>query len=222
MVLSIIVPMRNEAAQLPDLLAHLLPLVRQGTQLILVDGGSEDGSAAMARCAGFQVLDSAPGRARQMNAGAHASTGEALLFLHADTRLPDGALRAVEQALRDHPWGRFDVRISGRPWLLRVVSALMNGRSRLTGIATGDQALFMSRKAFDSVGGFSDQPLMEDIDMCVALKRLGAPACLRLRATTSGRRWEQRGVWRTVLLMWWLRWRYWWGASAQDIAKAYR
>ncbi|WP_434223250.1 TIGR04283 family arsenosugar biosynthesis glycosyltransferase [Sinimarinibacterium thermocellulolyticum] len=214
--------MLNEAAQLPSLLEHLLPFVRRGTEVVLVDGGSDDDSVALARAAGFTVLESAPGRARQMNLGARASRGEALLFLHADTRLPADALAAVDTALRHHVWGRFDVSIAGRSPLLPMVAMLMNLRSRLSGIATGDQAIFMTRRAFDAVGGFPDQPLMEDLAICQSLKRLGRPACLKLRVTTSGRRWDTRGVWRTIALMWWLRWRYWRGASPEALAKAYR
>lgn len=219
---SIIVPMLNEAAVLPDLCEHLAPLARSGVEILFVDGGSQDGSEAIARAAGFCVLTSAAGRARQMNAGARAARGDVLLFLHADTRLPDGAVPAVEAALQSRVWGRFDVRIEGRSWMLRVVAALMNLRSRLTGIATGDQALFMTRSAYEAVGGFPDQPLMEDIEISRSLKRLGPPACLRLRVTTSGRRWETRGVWRTIVLMWWLRWRYWRGVPAEVLARAYR
>lgn len=222
MKVSIIVPMLNEASGLPDLCEHLVPVARAGAEVILVDGGSRDGSLAIARAAGFRVLESAAGRARQMNAGAVQSSGDALLFLHADTRLPEGALIAVTQALRQRPWGRFDVRIAGKPQTLRLVAALMNWRSRLTGIATGDQALFMTRQAYAAVGGFPEQPLMEDIDICRALKTLGRPACLPLRVLTSGRRWEQRGVWRTIALMWWLRWRYWLGAPVEEVARAYR
>lgn len=223
MKLSIIVPMLDEATGLPDLCEHLLPLARAGVEVILVDGGSQDGSEAIARAAGFRVLASPPGRARQMNAGAATCSGNVLLFLHADTRLPEGAMIAIAQALRKHRWGRFDVRIAGKPMALRLVATLMNGRSRLTGIATGDQALFMTRRAFDAVDGFPEQPLMEDIDICRALKKtLGRPACLSLQVVTSGRRWEQRGVWRTIALMWWLRWRYWHGAPVEDIARAYR
>ncbi|GIX34424.1 MAG: glycosyl transferase family 2 [Lysobacteraceae bacterium] len=223
MRVSILVPMLDEAAQLPALCAHLHGLAQAGAEVILIDGGSRDGSAQIARAKGFKVLESAPGRALQMNAGARASRGEALLFLHADTRLPEGALRAVAQALRGRAWGRFDVRIEGRPWMLRVVASLMNLRSRLTGIATGDQALFMTRAAFEAVGGFPAQPLMEDIDICRALKRrCGPPACLRLRVRTSGRRWETRGVWRTIALMWWLRWQHFRGVPAERLARAYR
>ncbi len=222
MKLSIIIPILNEAVELPDLLDHLLPWTRQGVEIVLVDGGSRDCSATLALTTGFRVLDSAPGRALQMNVGAQAASGDVLLFLHADTRLPEGGMQAIEGALSRHDWGRFDVRIVGKPLALRLVAALMNGRSRITGIATGDQALFMSRRAFEAVGGFPDLPLMEDIAICQALKRLSWPACLHLRVATSGRRWETRGVWRTIALMWWLRWRYWLGTSADEIARAYR
>lgn len=224
MKLSVIVPMFNEAAVLPDLLAHLLPLQRSGCEVLLVDGGSHDGSAAMARTAGFTVIDSAKGRARQMNAGARAAKGDVLLFLHADTRLPDGAARRVTQALADSRkvWGRFDVHITGQSPTLRLVARMMNWRSRCTGIATGDQAIFVRRTAFQACGGFPDQPLMEDIELSRRLKRRSAPICIAERASTSGRRWESRGVWRTILLMWRLRLAYWLGASAESIARAYR
>ncbi|HSQ72224.1 MAG TPA: TIGR04283 family arsenosugar biosynthesis glycosyltransferase, partial [Rubrivivax sp.] len=163
------------------------------------------------------------GRAVQMNAGTARASAALLLFLHADTQLPPGADLRVRQAVaRGAAWGRFDVRIDGRPRMLRVVAALMNWRSRWTGIATGDQAIFVTRTAFERVGGFPVQPLMEDIELSRRLKRLGRPACLRDRVRTSGRRWEQRGVWRTIVLMWWLRWRYWRGESAQSLAEAYR
>lgn len=222
MKLSIVIPMLNEASELPDLLGHLLPLTRCGVEVILVDGGSRDRSVVMTRTAGFCVLDCAPGRARQMNTGARASAGDVLLFLHADTRLPEGAVIAIAEAIRTRQWGRFDVQIDGKPWALRIVAALMNWRSRTSGIATGDQGIFMTRSAFDAVDGFPEQPLMEDIEMCRALKRLGRPASLALRVVTSGRRWEKRGVWRTITLMWWLRWRYWLGTPVEKIARAYR
>lgn len=222
MLISIVVPILNEAEQLSDLLGHLSTWSQMGAQVILVDGGSDDGSAEIARAAGFHIIQSLPGRARQMNAGAQTSTGDSLLFLHADTRLPDGAMTAIERAMRSYQWGRFDVHIVGRPFTLRLVAALMNWRSRLSSIATGDQGIFVRRSAFDSIGGYPEQPLMEDIEICRALKSIGKPACLRLRVSTSGRRWEQRGVWRTILLMWWLRWRYWRGTPVEDLAKAYR
>ena len=166
---------------------------------------------------------SARGRARQMNAGAHAATGAALLFLHADTVLPLDAPALIERALRQRAWGCFDVQIDGRSRWLPVVAAFMNRRSRLTGIATGDQAIFMRRDAFDAVGGFPEQPLMEDIEISRRLRaRFGAPACLHERVVTSGRRWDQRGAWRTIVLMWRLRWLYWRGVPAERLAEFYR
>jgi rSAM/selenodomain-associated transferase 2 len=159
-----------------------------------------------------------------MNAGARAASGELLLFLHADTALPPEADTLVAQALADgqRVWGRFDVRIDGHHGLLPVIATLMNLRSRWTGIATGDQCLFMTRAAFAAVGGFAEQPLMEDIALSARLLKLSRPACLRARVLTSGRRWETRGVWRTVLLMWRLRWAYWRGVAPERLAEWYR
>ena len=145
------------------------------------------------------------------------------LCVSPDTTLPEQADAHLLQALsQGHVWGRFDVRIDGRPWMLVVVAWLMNWRSRWTGIATGDQAMFMCRETFAQVGGFAPQPLMEDIDLSQRLRAVGRPACLRQRVLTSGRRWEQRGVWRTIVLMWRLRWRYWRGESAHTLARDYR
>lgn len=224
MRLSIIVPVLNEASELPNLLEGLLPLMRHGIEIIIADGGSEDGSATLAECAGFKVVHAARGRARQMNAGAMLASGELLLFLHADTQLPQGAATRLTQALADnrHCWGRFDVCISGRSFMLRVVSRLMNLRSRITGIATGDQAMFVTRYAFDVVGGFPDQPLMEDIELSKRLLTISKPAYIDHCVTTSGRRWETKGVWRTIILMWRLRWDYWRGVPAQKLVKMYR
>ena len=220
--MSIIVPMLDEAAQLPELFAHLLPLQKAGCEILLVDGGSTDGSAQLARLAGFTVLDAAPGRAVQMNAGAARAGGGALLFLHADTRLPFGAQHLITASLARSEWGRFDVYITGRPWMLRVVSFMMNLRSRLTGIATGDQAIFVNRSVFRQLGGFPVQPLMEDVALCRLLKALARPVCLRQCVKTSGRRWETRGVWRTIWLMWCLRWAYWRGVDVSELARRYR
>lgn len=220
---SIIIPVLNEAPNLPSLSTQLAPLARAGAEVLFVDGGSADGTPNLAESAGFSTMHSARGRARQMNAGAKAARGDLLIFLHADTVLPAGALQAIEAALRKgHAWGRFDVHIAGRPWMLRVVAQMMNWRSRLTGIATGDQAMFMTREALEAVGGFPDQPLMEDIEISRRLRAHSRPACLRLKVTTSGRRWESRGVWRTILLMWRLRWGYWRGVPANTLAEAYR
>ncbi|HLD67809.1 MAG TPA: TIGR04283 family arsenosugar biosynthesis glycosyltransferase [Pseudomonas sp.] len=223
MRLSIIIPVLNEVAHLPEVLERLAPLRERGAQVIVVDGGSTDGTAQLARD-GVEWVDSVPGRARQMNAGAARARGQVLLFLHADTRLPDLADQQVAAALAVGPrvWGRFDVRIAGRPWMLRVVAFMMNRRSRMSGIATGDQAIFVRRDSFEALGGFTDQPLMEDIELCMRLRRLSSPACLAGPAITSGRRWEARGVWPTIFLMWRLRWAYWRGVPVDRIAEAYR
>ncbi len=221
--LSIVIPALNEAAGIEATLRALQPLRARGVELVLADGGSGDGTAALARTWVDAVADAPRGRALQMNAGAALARAEVLLFLHADTRLPPLADVLVLQAVATGAcWGRFDVRIEGRPWVLRVVATLMNLRSRASGIATGDQAIFVTREAFDRVGGFPAQPLMEDVEISRRLKRLGRPACLSAKVCTSGRRWEQRGVWRTILLMWQLRWRYWRGESAARLAEAYR
>ena len=222
MRLSLILPALDEAAVIPATLASLQPLRALGHEVILVDGGSTDGTPTLAAPGVDRVITAPRGRARQMNAGAAQAQGEALVFLHADTRLPEGAGALVSDALQQRLWGRFDVRITGRPWVLRVVAALMNVRSRLTGIATGDQAIFVRRATFAALGGFPDLPLMEDIALSRRLKRLGPPACLRQRVTTSGRRWESQGPWRTILLMWRLRFDYWRGVPAESLAGRYR
>lgn len=221
MRLSIIVPTLDEAEGIAATLMPLQGLRAQGHEVIVADGGSVDATATLVAALADRVISAPRGRARQMNAGAAVADGEALLFLHADTRLPDGAVAVIEAALADHVWGRFDVRIAGRPFMLRVVAALMNLRSRLTGIATGDQAIFVTRAAFDAAGGFPGQPLMEDIEFSKRLKRFGPPACLRERVVTAGRRWEMRGVWRTILLMWYLRFDYWRGVPPSRLARRY-
>lgn len=224
MQVSIIVPVLNESAVLPVLTRQLVLMASQGCEVLIVDGGSQDGSATLCERAGLRVLSSLPGRARQMNLGAAHATGEVLLFLHADTQLPQGAIVTIHRTLLKtaRVWGRFDVEIEGRHSMLRAISFFMNLRSRCTGIATGDQAIFSTRDAFYAVGGFPDQPLMEDVELCARLRALSRPVCIRLRARTSGRRWESRGVWRTIVLMWWLRWAYWRGAPAQQLANRYQ
>lgn len=216
--LSIVVPVLNEAAGLAAHLAALQPLRSRGHEVIVVDGGSEDGSAALAAPLADRVLSAPRGRALQMNAGARAATGDVLLFLHADTRLPAGAADLVLSVLKNRVWGRFDVAIEGRHPALRLIAAAMNCRSRLTGIATGDQAMFVRRAEFP---GFPEIPLMEDLALSRRLRRRGRPACLRPRARTSGRRWESRGVLRTVLLMWRLRLLYALGVAPERLARQY-
>lgn len=222
--LSIVVPVLNEAAGIAGTLEALAPLRARGAEVIVVDGGSRDATVAVATPLADRVIGGPRGRARQMNAGARQAAAARLLFLHADTRLPEHADARVAAALAAHPlaWGRFDVAIEGRSWMFPVIAALMNRRSCWTGIATGDQAIFMTRAAFDAVGGFPDQPLMEDIELSSRLKRLRRPLCLHERVITSGRRWEQRGVWRTIVLMWRLRLLYALGVSADRLAPWYR
>lgn len=221
--LSIVMPVLNEAGHLNATLEALAPLQQRGVEVIVVDGGSDDDTLDKARRHTTTVCASPRGRARQMNTGAALARGDVLLFLHADTRLPPDADRLVAQAIaRGAVWGRFDVTIQGHSALLPVVAALMNIRSRWTGIATGDQALFVQRDVFQRLGGFPDQPLMEDIELSRRLCRLSRPACLRPKVTTSGRRWDTRGAWSTIFLMWRLRWRYWRGESAEELARQYR
>lgn len=228
--ISIIMPVLDEAAGIESTLAALAPLRARGAQVLVVDGGSSDGTPAIAAAFADTVITSQRGRALQMNAGAAAvraggaaAPGDMLLFLHADTQLPPEADGLIERAVaRGARWGRFDVRITGRSPLLRVVAAVMNQRSRLTGIATGDQAIFVEPALFEEVGGYPAQPLMEDIELSRRLRERAAPACLREHVITSGRRWESGGVWRTVVLMWRLRWRYWRGESPQALAQDYR
>ena len=220
--LAIVIPVLDEAPRIGELLRELQPLRQAGVELVVADGGSRDGTPEIAAAFADAVIDAPRGRARQMNAGAAASRGDILLFLHADTLLPPAGVAAVMAAIEDGAqWGRFDVRIAGQAPLLRVVARMMNWRSRLTGIATGDQAIFVRREMFERVGGYPELPLMEDIRLSTTLKRLAPPACLREQVTTSGRRWEQRGVLRTILFMWWLRAAFFLGASPTWLARLY-
>ncbi len=220
--LSIILPVLNEADGIARALAPLQSLRAEGVEVIVVDGGSTDETTERA-CGQCDILIAAArGRASQMNAGAKGARGDVLLFLHADSRLPEGAPAAVRAAIaRGALWGRFDVRIAGHHPMLKVIAFMMNLRSRLTGIATGDQAIFLTREAFSRVGGFPDQALMEDIALSRTLKTRRRPACLRPRVTTSGRRWETHGVFRTVWLMWRLRAAYALGATPDALARRY-
>ena len=222
MKLSIIMPVLDEAAEIEAALAALAPLRARGVEVIVADGGSGDDTLALARPLADCVVTAARGRAEQMNAGATVAKGDVLLFLHADTHLPDGADRLVLDALArsGRAWGRFDVRIDGGG-VFALISAFMNARSRLTGIATGDQAMFVSRAAFERVGGFPPIALMEDVALSARLKRVGRPLCLAARVTTSGRRWHRQGVLRTILLMWKLRLAYFFGADPVRLARAY-
>lgn len=221
-MISIVVPVLDEAAGIGASLAALKAFRASGAEVIVVDGGSRDATRSIAVALADRVIDAPRGRAAQMNAGAAVARGDVLLFLHADTTLPASALAAIDHALdARHAWGRFDVSISGSGALLAIVAAMMNARSRLTGIATGDQAIFARREAFERAGRFAAIPLMEDVALSKALKAVSPPACLRERVVTSGRRWQKHGTLRTIVLMWWLRFAYSLGADPGSLARRY-
>ena len=221
--LTVVMPVLDEAPGIEAALAPLQALRASGIEVLVVDGGSRDATRALAAPWADQVIDAPRERAAQMNAGAAAARGVILLFLHADTVLPAGALAAISAGLQrtGHAWGRFDVTIAGADPLLVPVAFLMNARSRATGIATGDQAMFVQRATFERAGGFPQIPLMEDIALSKVLKRVSPPLCLRERVVTSGRRWEKHGTLRTIVLMWRLRLAYALGADPRRLASRY-
>jgi len=223
MPLSIIVPCLNEAAGIVATLHSLAAYRARGVEVLVVDGGSADGTVALAQPLADRVVSAPRGRAQQMNAGATAADGDTLLFLHADCRLPHDADALILMGLRETPyqWGRFDVEIEGRSALLRIIAGAMNRRSRWSGIATGDQGIFVKRSAFDAAGGYPQIALMEDIELSMRLKRLSPPLCIRERIVTSGRRWEKHGVVQTIVLMWCLRLAHWLGIDASRLAALY-
>lgn len=216
-------PVWMEADAIVQTLETLQPLRGRGHELVVVDAGSTDGTSALAGPLADRVVRSEKGRAAQMNAGASVAKGDVLLFLHADTRLPQDALNGLDEFFHgNRAWGRFDVRLSGRGAMLRLIGWFMNQRSRLTGICTGDQALFVRRGVFEALGGFGNLPIMEDIELSRRLCLVSRPFCIRKPVVTDSRRWEQRGVWRTTFLMWRLRWRYWRGESPANLVQDYR
>jgi rSAM/selenodomain-associated transferase 2 len=224
--ISTIIPVLNEAGTIENTLCNLQAMRQRGHEVIVVDGGSMDGTLEMAAPLVDRTLQSKRGRAIQMHAGAINAGGDIFWFLHADTLVPDDAdhsiLTALDTRSRNHSyWGRFNVRLSGDKFLLRIIERLMNLRSRLTGIATGDQGLFVRRDIYERLGGFPEQPLMDDIEFSKRLKGIGRPVCLATELVTSSRRWEQRGVIRTILLMWILRTAYRTGVSARRLAYYY-
>ncbi len=222
MSVSIIIPALNEAQSLGLILPRLV--AQKGVdEVIVVDGGSNDDTEDLVSAVGAKYLATDRGRALQMNAGAAAASGDILLFLHADTQLPDNALILIDKAMGDGAlWGRFDLRLSGHHWLLRIVERMINWRSCLSGIATGDQAIFLRREQFAAMGGYLEIPLMEDVDLSKRLRRLKWPVCIHQPLVTSSRRWEHHGILRTILLMWRIRLAYFLGSTPQALAEQYR
>ncbi|MFB3083725.1 MAG: TIGR04283 family arsenosugar biosynthesis glycosyltransferase [Gammaproteobacteria bacterium] len=221
--LSIVIPTLNQAGEVRKSLSSLQRLRAQHHEVIVVDGGSDDRTQELARSLADYVIQSARGRSRQMNAGAALASGEILIFLHADTQLPEGVDRYLSSVMvrSGRDWGRFDVRLSGSHRLFRLIEWLMNLRSRVTGIATGDQAIFIRRDLFSEIGGFPEIDLMEDIAISRALKHHGPPLCLKACVVASSRRWEQYGIFRTVVKMWYLRMAYMLGADPSKLSQQY-
>jgi rSAM/selenodomain-associated transferase 2 len=221
MRISVVIPVLNEEKSIATTLAALAPL--KPHELIIVDGGSSDRTAEICNRLGATVLSSLRGRGLQMNQGARQTTGDVLLFLHADTRLPGSAFGDILRALRNPQCvgGRFDVKLDGAHWMLGVVGAMISLRSRLSRVATGDQAIFVRREIFIELGGYPDIPLMEDVAFAQALKRRGAVACLRSRVVTSARRWEREGIWGTIFKMWMLKSLYLVGISPVRLKRYY-
>ncbi len=220
--LSVVIPTLNEADNIEATLLPLQSLRQQGHEVIVADGGSHDQTTTLTSPLTDQLINTPKGRARQMNNGARQASGDTLLFLHADTTLPTNAIELISEALVSKPWGRFDVRLSGQQALLRIVEFMMNWRSRLSGVATGDQAIFIRRELFSKLGGFADIPLMEDINLSKRLKYYSRPACINTPVTTSSRRWEEHGILNTILLMWRLRLAYFFGATPEQLSKRYQ
>ena len=218
---SIIIPTLNEEKTIEPCLSALQPL-RNNCEIIIVDGGSIDNTRVIARSLADKVVSSDKGRARQMNNGTRYASGNVLIFLHADTSLPKNALQLIQQKLNSsRKWGRFDIQLSGNHFMLKVIAQMMNWRSRLTGIATGDQVIFVTRLAFEKAGQYPEISLMEDIAICKALRKISPPICLKAKVISSDRRWERYGIYKTILLMWNIRLRYFFGADPQTLAFLY-
>ena len=220
--LSIVIPTLNEAATIRDCLQALSSVRDRGAQIIVADGGSRDETVTRARAGADKVVVSKPGRGGQMNAGAREATGQWLLFLHADTRLPENMADVITAwEFSRSAWGFFFVRLDSPRMVFRIIERLMNWRSYYSRIATGDQSLFVKRELFERLGGYADIPLMEDIELSKRLRRTGRPLVALARVTTSARKWEREGVVRTVLLMWRLRLAYFFGADPAVLVRKY-
>ena len=225
MNVSLVVPIYNEASQIEALMGRLILLAPDVKDIILVDGGSQDGTYQIVKDAvqgtSIRLLNSEKGRAHQMNRGAEQSRGSWLFFLHADTELTINHIRHALDEATLHHWGRFDVRLSGKATGLRMVERMMNWRSRFSGIATGDQCIFVRKALFDELGGFASMPLMEDIELSKRLCKQHKPVCIDFKVTTSSRKWEADGLWPTIFLMWKLRFAYWRGVAPEKLVNQY-
>ena len=223
MRISLIIPTLNEAENIESMLKGLAPLRQLGHEVIVVDGGSEDKTVELARHKADKVIQTTAGRALQMNAGASQAKGEILWFIHADTQVPVHAAQQILKVFQNQNnyWGRFDVQLSGKQFIFRIVEKLMNLRSCITGIATGDQGIFVRRNCFVAIGGFRPIPLMEDIEISRRLKEWSRPCCIRDKIVTSSRRWEKNGIFPTILLMWRLRLAYALGVNPKKLAQSY-
>lgn len=221
--ISIVIPTLNEAKSIAINLRSMQYLRKLGHEIILADGGSVDDTLLLVSPLVDRCIKSSKGRAKQLNAGAQISTGQVLLFLHADTRLPENIQSILHNALiQGFHWGRFDVQLSGQQFMFRLIEKMINLRSRISGIATGDQAIFIRKNIFELQGGFPDIALMEDIAMSKRLRKISKPYCAKACVVTSSRRWEEHGIWRTVFLMWRLRFAYFIGISPDRLAARYR
>ena len=222
MFVSIIIPVLNEESSIKDLLHQLQTYRQQGHEVIVVDGGSNDNTCSISKPLSDKVITSESGRALQMNNGAAHSENDILWFLHADTLISDKAIEKIQQALNKNDWGRFNIKLSGSNILFRVIEKMMNVRSCLTGIVTGDQGIFVKKHVFNAVNGYPNIPLMEDIEISKKLKLISRPICIKEILTTSSRRWEEKGILSTVLLMWKFRLLYWLGVSADRLSAQYK
>jgi len=219
---TIVIPTLNEEAEIHACLMKLQRLREEGFEVIVVDGGSFDKTPQLLEGLCDQFISTRQGRAGQMNAGARQARGEFIFFLHVDTQLPDKFSEVIISIEADRfCWGRFDVTLSGKHWSFRIIESMMNLRSRLTGIATGDQVIFVSKKLYQEVDGFPEIALMEDIVMSRSLKNISSPLCLRHKVLTSSRRWEKHGIISTIFKMWWLRFSYCIGIDPIKLARQY-
>jgi len=222
MFISIIIPVLNEEQSVKSLLQQLQAYRQQGHEVIVVDGGSDDGTVFVSKPLADKVITSGSGRAKQMNKGVEESVNEVLWFLHADTSIPKNAIETIQELLSKNDWGRFNIKLSGSHFLFRIIENMINIRSCLSGIATGDQGIFVKKKTFKSINGYSEITLMEDVALSKKLKTISAPICVKEVLTTSSRRWEKNGIIKTILLMWYLRFLYWIGVSPSSLAKLYQ